>query len=98
MSTLGGKLPNGVGPAVGWTAGKLLEAAAARLPEPPTSSALLQGLWSIRDDTLGGLTHPLTFGQGQTATRRACWFTLLIRNGSWVSADGYRLHCAAIPS
>jgi branched-chain amino acid transport system substrate-binding protein len=97
MSTSGSKVPNGVGPAVGWTAGKLLETAAAHLPEPPTSAALLHGLWSIRDDTLGGLTHPLTFREGQTAPRRACWFTLLIRSGAWVSPDGYRLHCAAIP-
>ena len=98
MTTFGGNLTNGVGTAVGWTSGKLLEVAGARLPEPPSSVALLQGLWSIRDDTLGGLTHPLTFVEGGTARRRACWFTLLTRNGAWVSPDGYRLHCEPLPA
>ena len=83
----------GVGTALGWTAGKLLEKAGAKLPEPPTREALLDGLWSIKNDTLGGLTLPLTFHRDRPATPRSCWFNIAIKNASWVSPDGVKLQC-----
>ena len=85
-----------LGPAVsaGWTAGKLMERAGANLPEPPTTDALLRGLWSIKNDTLGGLTYPLTFGEGKTSEKKACWFNVALHNGVWKSPDGYRGNCA----
>jgi branched-chain amino acid transport system substrate-binding protein len=89
----GGGLSNGVGVAAGWTAGKLLEKAAARLPEPPTTQAILAGLWSIKNDNLGGLTYPLTFTEGKPATPRGCWFNTAVKDGKWISPDGYRLRC-----
>lgn len=93
MKTLGGSLPNGVGPAQGWVAGKLLEAAGAKMAEPPSPAGILAGLWSIKDDNLGGLTHPLTFTQGQPAKPKACWFNITVKGGTWTSADGYKLNC-----
>ena len=89
----GGGLNNGVGLATGWTAGKLLEKAAARIPEPPTAQAILTGLWSIKNDNLGGLTYPLTFDQGKPAQARGCWFNTAVKGGKWVSNDGFKLHC-----
>jgi branched-chain amino acid transport system substrate-binding protein len=83
----------GSGVAVGWTAGKLFEKAAANLPEPPTSDALLRGLWSIKNDTLGGLTYPLTFAEGKTSERKLCWTNIQVLKGRWTSPDGYKLHC-----
>ena len=83
----------GVGVAMGWTAGKLFEKGAANLPEPPTRAALLQGLWSIKDDTLAGLTQPLTFTQGRPADPQSCWFDLQIDNKQWFSPDAGQLHC-----
>ncbi|HVW31675.1 MAG TPA: ABC transporter substrate-binding protein, partial [Acidimicrobiia bacterium] len=85
------RLGNGV--SHGWTAGKLLEKAGARLPEPPSSAAILDGLWSIDRDTLGGLTLPLTFARNQPPTRASCWFDLTIAEHAWSSPDRYRLHC-----
>ena len=79
--------------AAGWAAGRLLERAAANLPEPPTSEAILAGLWTVKDDTLGGLTAPLTFVKDQPAAKRSCWFNMLLRKGAWVSPDGFKLHC-----
>ena len=89
----GGGLGNGVGVAAGWTAGKLLEKAAARVPEPPTSQALLAGLWTIKNDNLGGLTYPLTFNEGKPAAPRGCWFNTAVKGGKWVSPDGFKLRC-----
>lgn len=93
----GGSLRLGNGTATGWTAGKLLEKAAANLPEPPTSDAILKGLWSMKDDTLGGLTLPLTFSENQLPERRACWFTTRIVDGKWTSPNNFRLDCRKTP-
>ena len=91
--TYGGGLNNGVGLAAGWTAGKLLEKAAAHLPEPPTSQAVLAGLWTIKDDSLGGLTYPLTFTQGQPATPRACWSVVIVKQQQWTAPYGGGMDC-----
>ena len=82
-----------VGLAVGWTAGKLLEHAAARLPEPPTRDGLLAALWSLKADDLGGLAYPLTFTAHQPAEPVSCWFDISLHKGAWISPDGYQLHC-----
>jgi branched-chain amino acid transport system substrate-binding protein len=95
LRTYGSKVPRTVAVTNGWVAGKLLERAAAALPEPPTSEALLQGLWAIKNDDLGGLTYPLTFVENQPAKPVACWFNLVIEKRSWVSPDGFRLNCSA---
>jgi branched-chain amino acid transport system substrate-binding protein len=73
---------------------KLFEKAAANLPEPPTSEAVLRGLWSLRNDDLGGLTYPITFIENQPAPLVNCWWTLRIKEGSWISPDRFQRHCA----
>jgi branched-chain amino acid transport system substrate-binding protein len=89
----GGGLVLGVGTAGGWVAGKLLERAAASISEPPTTESLLAGLWTIKGDTLGGLTSPLTFVKDQPPPRLACWFNLTVAQRAWVSPDGFKLNC-----
>jgi branched-chain amino acid transport system substrate-binding protein len=93
MRTYGSKVPVGVGQATGWVAAKLFEKAAANLPEPPSSDAVLRGLWSLRDDTLGDLTLPLSFAENQTAPQQTCWFTLALENHAWVSPDRFKRNC-----
>ena len=93
FEAFGGGLILGAGTGEGWVAGKLLERAGSQLPEPPTRDALLRGLWSVRNDDLGGLTYPLTFVQGQPAARKSCWFDIAVRQKTWVSADGFALRC-----
>jgi branched-chain amino acid transport system substrate-binding protein len=95
MRSYGAGVPAGMGPPMGWVAGKLLEKAAANLAEPPTSEALLHGLWAIKDDTLGGLTHPLTFTENQPTTPRSCAFAVSIQHRAWKSPDGFTVHCFA---
>jgi branched-chain amino acid transport system substrate-binding protein len=77
----------------GWIAGLLFGEAAAQLPTSPTSQDVLNGLWSIKDNTLGGLTYPLTFTHGQPTLTPACWFNETISNSAWVSPDNGALHC-----
>jgi hypothetical protein len=76
-----------------WVSGKILERAAAHLPEPPTSAAILAGLWSIKGDDLGGLAQPLTFTENQKPTKTVCWWNVAIRDGAWVSPDGFKRTC-----
>ena len=77
----------------GWVSGKLLEKAGANLPEPPTTEAILNGLWSIKDDTLGGLTMPLTFVRDEKPKGLACGYDVVLQRGRWVSPDNLTLHC-----
>lgn len=81
------------GHAVGWTAGKLFERATVDLPEPPTREAVLRGLWSIRDDTLGGLTLPLSFTENQPSRPVPCGFTAMIKDQKWSSPNNFEIRC-----
>ena len=87
-----GAKPSG-GSATAWVSGKLFEKAAANLPEPPTTDAVLAGLWSIKDDDLGGLTQPLTFTENQKPTAKVCWWNVALRGGAWISPDGFKRTC-----
>lgn len=89
----GGKLVPGVGPATGWVSGKLFERALSTVSGPATSDAILRGLWSLKDDSLDGLTYPLTFVENQTAKPATCWFGIAIRDKAWRTVDDYTLHC-----
>jgi branched-chain amino acid transport system substrate-binding protein len=97
MRTYGGNIAPSAGLTIGWRAGKAFEKAAAQLSEPPTTASVLDGLWSFRDDSLGGLTYPLTFAKDQPRVARACWFTILIQNKAFKSPDGYKLNCEEPP-
>jgi branched-chain amino acid transport system substrate-binding protein len=83
----------GSGLIMGWVSGKLLERAGVNLAEPPTTAAILEGLWTVKDDTLGGLTIPLTFRQGQKPLAKSCWYDIAIANRRWISVDNYQQHC-----
>ena len=87
----------GIGTIAGWTSGKLFERAAADMPEPPTTEALLRGLWSLKGDDLGGLTSPLTFKENQPAPRTMCWWNVALTGGEWTTNDRYQRHCAPTP-
>ena len=78
---------------VGWVAAKVFEKAAAAMPEPPTAAAVLDGLWKINSDDLGGLTYPLTFKRDQPAQPRVCWFNVKITGGAFTAPAGARYSC-----
>ena len=87
----------GVGSMAGWVSGKLFERAAASMPEPPTTDALLQGLWSVKNDDLGGLTSQLVFTPNQPPTPIMCWWNVTLKKGQWSSPDGYQRNCRPAP-
>jgi branched-chain amino acid transport system substrate-binding protein len=91
-------LSNGQGTQTwGWTSAKVFQAAAlaATAGLAPstqvTSQDILNGLWSLKNDTLGGLdpgTLARTFTKGQVAPDPFCVFWSKLVNGHWTAAQG----------
>ncbi len=77
----------------GWVTAKTFEAAARNLPDRPTSADVLNGLWAIDGDTLGGMTFPLAFPKDQPSPRRSCWGLALIQGGTFVPPANGKLKC-----
>ena len=79
--------------AVGWSAAKAFELAAAKVGPQPTAEQIAQGLWTFKDNDLGGVTYPLTFTQGRPAARRACWSLVIVKNKQWTAPYGGGMEC-----
>jgi branched-chain amino acid transport system substrate-binding protein len=80
----------------GWASAKLFERAARRLSQRPTSSDILDGLWSVAGDDLGGLTFPLRFDReapNNATYEQSCWWIVRIRHEEFTSPDGGQRHC-----
>lgn len=72
----------------GWVSGKLLEKALANVSDRPTSEDVLEGLWRLRGERLGGLAGPLTFVKGKGARDAACTYTAVVKGGKWTAPAG----------
>jgi branched-chain amino acid transport system substrate-binding protein len=60
---------------IGWVSAKVFELAAKAMPDTPTSQAVLEGLWTIKGNDIGGMTRPLTYVKDQPAVQTpGCWF------------------------
>jgi branched-chain amino acid transport system substrate-binding protein len=80
-----------------WTAGKLFEAAVAKLGDaakskPLTAAMIIDGLHQIKNDTLGGLTGPLTFTNGPTPSN-GCFFYEKLTDKGWTAPRGSKPVC-----
>jgi branched-chain amino acid transport system substrate-binding protein len=67
-----------------WVSGELLvdaiKAGGLTASGTPSAAEVTQGLQSLKGDTVGGLTPPLTYAAGQ-AHHVDCWFTAHMLNG-----------------
>jgi branched-chain amino acid transport system substrate-binding protein len=73
-----------------WTSGKMLEAAVGAVADkarqgPITRALILEGLYKLRNETLGGLTAPWTYRPGKTAPDQPCYSLIAIVNGQWAA-------------
>jgi branched-chain amino acid transport system substrate-binding protein len=92
----GSDIGTGVGPQSmeAWVAGKLFEKAIALAPDGPiTPDSIKQGLWKIKDETLGGLAPPLSFVQDQP-TAINCYFVISIQSAKFTAPNGVKTDCA----
>lgn len=77
----------------GWVSGKLLEAAVKDSGSSDvTSASVIKGLLSMRGETLGGLTQPLTFSADKP-TLLNCYYAIKIEGGKWVEPNGLKISC-----
>jgi branched-chain amino acid transport system substrate-binding protein len=82
---------NGNAASLGWTAGALLVAASAKLSDDPTREELFEGLYSIKNSNLGGLSASrLSFNKvsagGPAGTVPYCYFVVQSNpnNSAWL--------------
>jgi branched-chain amino acid transport system substrate-binding protein len=89
-----GEQPSGPG-AVGWASALLLGAGLAGIPagSDPSSQLILNTLYKIKDDTLGGMIGPVTYTAGHDAPRVLCLFPAQIENGQFVSISNGKAVC-----
>ncbi len=79
----------------GWAAGLMLEEAvrkAGGLGEVPSRERLIEGLNQFTDETLGGVSPPLTFRAGETRDT-PCWFVVEFVDGDWTAANNGQHQC-----
>lgn len=91
-----GRLIGGPSPAMAYASGILAQAAArAGLPPNPTSADLVNGLYTIKNETLGGLVAPLSFTPKLPRVGiTSCYFPVAIQNGKFTAPEGAR--CIAV--
>jgi branched-chain amino acid transport system substrate-binding protein len=77
--------------AVAWASGETLAQAAKGLSSV-TRASLVSSLYTFKDETVGGLTPPLTFTKGQPK-EVPCYFVSQDINGQLVSAKGLTASC-----
>ena len=70
-----------------------LAEALRNLPDKATSEDVLNGLWSLDGDSLGGLTYPLHFPKMANSPRKACWGVVLIQQQKFVAPKGSAITC-----
>ncbi len=80
---------------VAWASGKLFQAAvAASGSSTVTSASILTGLYSLHNETLGGLAPSLNFTKGKQA-QPTCFFLAGIKNGQFVAPAGLKTAACA---
>jgi branched-chain amino acid transport system substrate-binding protein len=79
-----------------WAGGLLLQAAfknaGLTASETPTSAQIFQGLNSMKNETLGGFSPPLTFEAGKPHPVD-CWFTAKVENGTVGIVNNGQVSC-----
>jgi branched-chain amino acid transport system substrate-binding protein len=74
-----------------WATGALIQRA-AQLGGSASSADFFKGLYKMHNDTLGGMTPPLTYARGK-AHPINCWFYLRVQNGKFTTPYGLHAVC-----
>jgi branched-chain amino acid transport system substrate-binding protein len=79
---------------IGWAAGQVFATVAKTAGLTPSSSqtAIIAALDTVKNDTFGGLTPPLTYTAGKAA-QVPCSFVAGISDGKWTEPDGLKTVC-----
>ena len=79
-----------------WVQGKLMERLAEIFGDKsaPTTADILDALYSLKDETLGGLVPPITFNKGPHGRVNRCMVPIKIAKGAIISPLGEGFVCA----
>jgi branched-chain amino acid transport system substrate-binding protein len=89
--------PMGGTGAAGWAGVKLVEKLAPAWGDQPTTQKVIDSLYALRGETLGGLIPPLTFPKAADRTRVNLCGVPLQFDGQKIRAPlGNKFHCAAL--
>lgn len=86
-------VPHSISTVCAWSGAKLFEKAVSKISGEITSAALLTSLWSLSNETLGGLTPPFTYTKEKPATVRSCIYAMSMRDGKFVAPIGMAPIC-----
>ena len=81
------------GDMVGWVAGKLFEAALRGNPAKITGQAVMDGLYALKNESLGGLAKPLNYVKGKPAPATLCGAIAKIQGNRFTAAGDGSLTC-----
>ena len=73
--------------AMAWASGQMFAAAASHMGAHPSAAAVKAGLYSLKDETLGGLVPPTTYEAGQASVGNG-YFIVMLKNGSYSAPYG----------
>jgi branched-chain amino acid transport system substrate-binding protein len=79
---------------IGWAAGTVFATVAktANLTPDSSQAAIIAGLDTVKNNTFGGITPPLTYTAGKAA-QVPCSFVASISNGKWTEPIGLKTIC-----
>ncbi|WP_040690264.1 ABC transporter substrate-binding protein [Nocardia vinacea] len=76
-----------------WAAAQLIATVVPTISTEITPESLQNALYSVKDETLGGLVPPVTFTKGQTSTVN-CYFVWKVSGGNYTAPNGTSSTCA----
>jgi branched-chain amino acid transport system substrate-binding protein len=80
-----------------WTGMEMFKTAAeaAKITPASTSADLLNGLYTLHNETLGGLIGPVTYSKSVKSQIANCYFVSLLQKGQWTEPLGTKAQCVA---
>jgi branched-chain amino acid transport system substrate-binding protein len=77
-----------------WAAAQLFAIAAAHVGEQPTSAEIMRGMYTIKNNDLGGLTQKLTYRAGAPNNKqRVCWWAVQYHGSTVTSPNNFKQTC-----
>ncbi len=71
-----------------WGALQLFAKANAKLSDDPTAAEAMDNMYTVKDETLGGLIAPVTFTKGELAKHRPCFWPFVLKDGKFTNPLG----------
>jgi branched-chain amino acid transport system substrate-binding protein len=81
-----------------WLSGKLFESLGAHLPAKPTSADVLNALYKVKNESLGGTVIPITYKAGGPQKEGVCSTQYVFKNGTFEAPLGFDTFVCAEPN